>query len=236
MVEWWGCSFAFPSEPSVGNAKEQSESAETSSESSVSSSKNSTSLSDISSNQSTETCSSEDNLSDSEDKFPCRFKTRQLGCKFTCVEDEYYCTKHLQFGGDEILSGYRSPKPVSLSANLFMTYGDFILTKVFYYGNTVTNSEFDCLRKLILENVAGRPAVFIGAIWYLLLVFLEYDWTFSIVEHGRNFTPAVIFGFLYDEELAEDVLLKLSSFTRSQLLRDCSTQMNLTTRGSWTEE
>ena len=152
------------------------------------------------------------------------------------MEDEYYCTEHLQFSGCEILSGYRAPKPVSLSANLFMTYADFILTKVLYYVSTVTNSEFDCLRKLILANVTDQPVVFHGAILYLLLVILGYDWTFSIVEHRRNFTPAVNFGFLYDEELAEDVLLKLSSFTRSQLLRDSSTQLNLTTRGRWTEE
>ena len=114
------------------------------------------------------------------------------------MEDEYYCTEHLQFSGSEILSGYRAPKPVSLSANLFMTYADFILTKVLYYVSTVTNSEFDCLRKLILANVTDQPVVFHGAILYLLLVILGYDWTFSIVEHRRNFTPAVIFVFLYD--------------------------------------
>ena len=70
----------------------------------------------------------------------------------------------------------------------------------------------------------------------MLLVFLEYDWTYCIVEHGRNFTPAVAFGFLYDEEFAKDVLFKFSTFSRAQLLCDCSTQMNLTTRGGWTGE
>ena len=62
---------------------------------------------------------------------------------------------------------------------------------------------------------------------------LEYDWTFSIVEHGRNFSPAIVFGFLYDQELAKEVLLTLSSFTRTQMLDDCSIQLNLTTRGLW---
>ena len=62
---------------------------------------------------------------------------------------------------------------------------------------------------------------------------LEYDWTFSIVEHGRNFSPAIVFGFLYDQELAKEVLFTLSSFTRTQMLDDCSIQLNLTTRGLW---
>ena len=84
--------------------------------------------------------------------------------------------------------------------------------------------------------MAGEAVVFKGAVWYLLLVLLEYDWTFSIVEHGRNFTPAVFFGFLYDEEFSKDVLFKLSTHSRAQLLRDCSVQMNLTTRGGWTGE
>ena len=79
VVEWWGCSFAFPSEPSVGEAKEQSESTKNSSESSGSSSKSSSSLSESSSTESTEKSASEDNLSDSEDELPCRLKSRQLG-------------------------------------------------------------------------------------------------------------------------------------------------------------
>jgi len=84
--------------------------------------------------------------------------------------------------------------------------------------------------------MAGEAVVFKGAMLYLLLVLLEYDWTFSIVEHGRNFTPAVFFGFVYDEEFSKDVLFKLFTHSRAQLLRDCSVQMNLTTRGGWTGE
>ena len=40
-----------------------------------------------------------------------------------------------------------------------------------------------------------------------------------------------MYGFLYDLELAKEFLLTLSSFTRTQLLDDCSIQLNLTTRG-----
>ena len=92
------------------------------------------------------------------------------------------------------------------------------------------------MRNLFLEDVADQTVIWQGANWYMLLVFLEYDWTYSTVEHERNFTPAVVFGFLYDEEFAEDVLFKFSSFSRAQLLCDCSTQMNLTPKGGWTGE
>ena len=53
------------------------------------------------------------------------------------------------------------------------------------------------------------------------------------MEHGRNFSPANVFGFLYNQELAKEVLITLSSFTRTQMLDDCSIQLNLTTRGMW---
>ena len=42
-----------------------------------------------------------------------------------------------------------------------------------------------------------------------------------------------MFEFIYDEEVAKEALLTLASFTRTQLLDDCSKQLNLTTRGLW---
>ena len=74
--------------------------------------------------------------------------------------------------------------------------------------------------------VTDQTVIQQDAIWSLLLVFLEYDQTYSIVEHRRNLTPAVSFGFLYDEKFAKDVLFKLPTFNRAQLLRDCSTVFN----------
>ena len=87
VVEWWDCSFAFPSEPNLQSTKEQSESTEeTSGGSSDSTSKSCSSLSRNSSTESTEEKSSEGVPSESEVEHPCRFKTRQLACKLPCVE------------------------------------------------------------------------------------------------------------------------------------------------------
>ena len=122
---------------------------------------------------------------------------------------------------------------MSTSADLFTKYGDFILQRIFSFKKSVSEAEVDWLKKEILTTVAGTTAIFKPAFWFLLLALLEYDWTFSIVEHGRNFSPAILLCFLYDEELAKGVLFTLSKFTRAQLLEDCSEQLNLTTRGGW---
>ena len=63
---------------------------------------------------------------------------------------------------------------------------------------------------------------------------LDYDWTFFIEEPGRNFFPAVIFGFLFDEELAQEILDKKVETPRAELLQDCATHLNVTTRRKWT--
>ena len=48
---------------------------------------------------------------------PCRFKNRQTSCKHASVKDEYYCKHHLQFSGDEPVSGFRAPETMGLSRN-----------------------------------------------------------------------------------------------------------------------
>ena len=106
------------------------------------------SISRSSSNESTEDKSSVGEPSESKVEHPCRFKTRQLACKLHCVEDEYYCTKLLQFGGVETLSGYRARKHIHKSADLFMTYADFILTRVSLFVNSVANLELICFQKI----------------------------------------------------------------------------------------
>ena len=63
---------------------------------------------------------------------------------------------------------------------------------------------------------------------------LDYDWTFFIEEPGRNFFPAVIFGFLFDEELAQEILVKKVETPRAEFLQDCATHLNVTTRRKWT--
>ena len=63
---------------------------------------------------------------------------------------------------------------------------------------------------------------------------LDYDWTFFIEVPGRNFFPAVIFGFLFDEELAQEILDKKVETPRAEFLQDCATHLNVTTRRKWT--
>ena len=90
IVEWWGCSCAFPSEPKSGNTTEQSESSEdTSGGSSDFSTNSGSSQSGFSSTESTEGTSSEKEPepSESDVEHPCRFKTRQLRCKLNALED-----------------------------------------------------------------------------------------------------------------------------------------------------
>ena len=73
-----------------------------------------------------------------------------------------------------------------------------------------------------MREVVEKDATFQGSLWYLLLLLLEYERTFLIEEHGRNFSPAVIFGFLVDKELAQEILVKIVETPRAELLQDCA--------------
>ena len=84
-----------------------------------------------------------------------------------------------------------------------------------------------------MREVVEKEATFLGSLWYVLLVLPEHYWTFSIEEHGRYFSPAVII-FFFDEGLAHEVLVKMVETPKADMLQDCATQLSVTKRGKRT--